>query len=50
MTLNLRIEMFNVFNHANFNSVSGDANSGQFGEATNTAPGRVGQISGKFIF
>jgi hypothetical protein len=50
MQLNLRIEMFNVFNHANFTSVIGDANNGQFGQATNTAPARVGQISGKFIF
>jgi hypothetical protein len=52
MQLNFRIEMFNVFNHANFLSsdVVGNANSGQFGQATNTAPGRIGQISGKFIF
>jgi hypothetical protein len=44
--------MFNVFNHANFtsNSVVGNANSGQFGQATNTAPARVGQLSGKIIF
>ena len=27
-----------------------NANSSQFGQATNTAPGRIGQISGKFIF
>jgi hypothetical protein len=50
MQLNFRIEFFNVFNHANFNTVSGNANSGQFGQATNTYPGRIGQISGKFIF
>jgi hypothetical protein len=50
MQLNLRLEMFNVFNHANFTTVIGDANNGQFGQATNTAPARVGQISGKFIF
>jgi len=50
MQLNFRIEFFNVFNHANFTSVTGDANQGQFGQATNTAPGRIGQISGKFIF
>jgi hypothetical protein len=50
MQLNLRLEMFNVFNHPNFTSVTGDANQGQFGQATNTAPARVGQISGKFIF
>jgi hypothetical protein len=52
MSLNLRMEMFNVFNHANFtwSSSSGDANSSQFGQVTNTAPARVGQVSGKFIF
>ena len=50
MGFNLRIEMFNVFNHPNFTSVNGNANSGQFGQATNTAPGRIGQLSGKFTF
>jgi hypothetical protein len=50
MQLNFRVEFFNVFNHANFNTVTGNPNSGQFGQATNTAPGRIGQISGKFIF
>jgi Carboxypeptidase regulatory-like domain len=51
-SLNFRIEMFNVFNHVNFlsNSVIGDANSSQFGQVTNTAPARIGQVSGKFIF
>jgi hypothetical protein len=52
MQLNFRIEMFNVFNHANFltSQTVGNANSSQFGQVTNTAPGRVGQVSGKFIF
>jgi Carboxypeptidase regulatory-like domain len=52
MQLNFRIEMFNVFNHANFltSATIGNANSGQFGQVTNTAPARVGQVSGKFIF
>jgi hypothetical protein len=51
-SLNFRIEMFNVFNHANFlaGNVIGNAQSGQFGQATNTAAARIGQISGKFIF
>ena len=50
--LNFRFEMFNVFNHANFlsSSVVGNANSGQFGQVTNTAQARIGQISAKFIF
>ncbi len=50
MALNFRFEMFNVFNHANFTSVVGNANSSQFGQVTNTAPARIGQISGKFVF
>lgn len=48
--LNLRLEMFNVFNHANFTGVVGNANSGQFGQSTNTLPARVGQVSGKIVF
>jgi len=52
VAINFRLEMFNVFNHPNFlsNSVIGNANSLQFGQVTNTAPARVGQISGKLIF
>jgi hypothetical protein len=50
MALNVRFEMFNVFNHTNFQNVVGNANSSQFGQATNTAPARIGQISAKFIF
>jgi hypothetical protein len=52
VALNFRIEMFNIFNHPNFlaNSIVGNAGSGQFGQATNTAPGRVGQLMGKLIF
>ena len=52
MQLNFRLEMFNVFNHANFltSATVGNPNSGQFGQVTNTAPARVGQVSGKFIF
>jgi Carboxypeptidase regulatory-like domain len=52
MAFNLRFEMFNVFNHANFlsTSVNGNANSSQFGQVTQAAPTRIGQISAKFIF
>ncbi len=52
MAFNLRFEMFNVFNHANFlsSSVNGNANSSQFGQVTQAAPTRIGQISAKFIF
>ena len=50
IAFNMRIEMFNVFNHANFTNVIGNPHSGQFGQATNTLPARIGQISAKFIF
>jgi len=52
MAFNVRFEMFNVFNHTNFlpSGVVGNANSSQFGQATTAAPGRIGQISAKFIF
>lgn len=52
MAFNVRFEMFNVFNHTNFlpSGVIGNANSGQFGQATSAAQGRIGQISAKFIF
>ncbi len=41
MALNLRFEMFNVFNHTNFltSGVVGNANSSQFGQATSAAAG-----------
>ena len=50
--LNFRLEMFNLFNHANFLSsgVIGNANSGQFGQSTTVARGRIGQVSAKFVF
>ena len=52
MAFNVRFEMFNVFNHANFltSGVVGNTSSSQFGDATQAAPGRIGQISAKFIF
>jgi hypothetical protein len=52
LAFNVRVEMFNVFNHTNFltSGVVGNSNSDQFGQATTAAPGRIGQISAKFIF
>jgi len=50
MAFNMRFEMFNVFNHTNFQGISGKFTSSQFGQATTAAPGRIGQISAKFIF
>jgi len=49
----LRIEAFNVFNHAQFfgpTSVSGDVNSDNFGQVTSAEPPRVMQAAMKFAF
>jgi len=54
-TLELRLEMFNVFNHAQFyggNSVDGNIGDqgGTFGFVTKAADPRIGQIAAKFNF
>jgi Carboxypeptidase regulatory-like domain len=56
----LRIESFNVFNHANFANPSGNYLSGSFGRVTSVvqsadpngdpSPGRAVQLAGKFYF
>lgn len=46
----LRGEFFNIFNHANFNVPVGNFHSSQFGEVTSAFPGRIGQVSAKFVF
>ncbi|WP_263366049.1 TonB-dependent receptor [Edaphobacter bradus] len=53
--LELRLEMFNVFNHAQFyggNSVDGNIGDqgGTFGYVTKAADPRIGQIAAKFRF
>ena len=53
--LELRLEMFNVFNHAQFyggNSVDGNIGDqgGTFGFVTKAADPRIGQIAAKFRF
>jgi hypothetical protein len=45
-----RAEFFNLFNHANFLNPVGNFSSSQFGESTNTLPGRIGQVSAKFVW
>jgi hypothetical protein len=54
-SLELRLEMFNVFNHAQFyggNSVDGNIGDqgGTFGFVTKAADPRIGQIAAKFRF
>lgn len=56
----LRLEAFNAFNHANFSNPNGNFNSGSFGRITSVkdssdpngdpSPGRAVQLSGKVYF
>jgi hypothetical protein len=46
----LRGEFFNVFNHAQFTTVQGNFASREFGQITAASPGRIGQVSAKFLF
>jgi hypothetical protein len=50
MSLELRFEFFNVFNHAQFNTPTGLINSGSFGAVTSAANPRIGQVAAKFHF
>jgi hypothetical protein len=52
-TLELRLEMFNVFNHAQFypdGSVDGNIDDATFGQVRDAADPRIGQIAAKFTF
>lgn len=52
-TLELRLEMFNVFNHAQFyqnGSVDGNIGDATFGQVLHAADPRIGQIAAKFSF
>jgi len=46
----LRIEFFNVFNHAQFINPSGDITGPSFGIVTNARDPRIGQVSAKFYW
>jgi hypothetical protein len=48
--LQLRLEAFNLFNHAQFESPTGEINSSQFGLVTSARPGRILQLGVKFLF
>lgn len=45
-----RAEFFNIFNHAQFTSPSGDVNAGNFGQVTGVRAPRIGQVALKFSF
>ncbi len=46
----LRIEFFNVLNHANFNDPATAAGSRSFGRITGAVDPRIGQLSLKVLF
>jgi len=48
--LQLRLETFNLFNHAQFSNPTGEINSGQFGFVTSARPARILQLGAKFLF
>jgi Carboxypeptidase regulatory-like domain len=50
VNLQFRAELFNVFNHAQFLTPYGITNVGSFGQVTQAAPPRIGQLSLKLNF
>ncbi|HYA23337.1 MAG TPA: TonB-dependent receptor [Terriglobales bacterium] len=48
--LQLRLEAFNLFNHAQFTNPTGEINSSQFGLVTGARDPRILQIGVKFLF
>jgi len=51
VSLLLRVEFFNIFNHTNFiNPVGNITNSGQFGQVISSRDPRIGQIAAKVVF
>ena len=50
MRLQFRLESFNAFNHTQFNGVSTNLTSANFGVVTSARPGRINQLGLKFIF
>jgi Carboxypeptidase regulatory-like domain/TonB dependent receptor-like, beta-barrel len=50
MSIDLRGEFFNIFNHTQFNNPSGNFSSGLFGVVTSARAPRIGQVSAKFIW
>jgi hypothetical protein len=48
--LQLRIDMFNAFNHVNYNGLIVNPTAGNFGKLTGDRGPRTLQLSGKFTF
>jgi hypothetical protein len=50
MSVELRLESFNTFNHAQFNNPNGNRNSSLFGRITTAKDPRLVQLAAKFYF
>jgi Carboxypeptidase regulatory-like domain/TonB-dependent Receptor Plug Domain/TonB dependent receptor len=50
LRLQIRGDMFNIFNHTNFSSITTDINSVNFGRFTNTLGARVIQLNARLSF
>jgi hypothetical protein len=50
MSFLIRGEFFNLFNHAQFQNPNGNFSSSTFNQVTSVLPGRIGQVSAKFIW
>jgi hypothetical protein len=50
VNLEFRAELFNVFNHTQFNTPLGLTGSASFGEVTSDTGPRIGQLSLKLSF
>jgi hypothetical protein len=50
MSFLIRGEFFNLFNHAQFQNPNGNFSSSTFNQVTSVLPGRIGQVSAKFMW
>jgi len=50
MAFDIRVEFFNIFNHAQFNNPSGNISNSTFGVVTGARDPRIGQVSAKFYW
>ena len=50
LAFDLRIEFFNIFNHAGFENPTGNISNSNFGIVTNARDPRIGQVSAKFYW
>ena len=50
LTLQMRFEAFNLFNHTNLGGPDNSLSSPTFGAIGSTAPGRILQVAGKLIW